>query len=723
MAQANKRSFIKKLILSFLTVMLLLQPLQAFAYAPILNDKNMEEKNKPGIIEKYLSKLIINVGDWLLDLSNAQDVSVLTFQRKEIITKKDQQLSNTSSADRGNMVFGIFPSGLFDGISAFNSFFTSLLPIPIVVILAGSGLFLIFDIMKSNEVRSKVKEILFGVILAVLMMRFGHILWEWIIDINYYMVDAVYVVLKDAGVTITRFTSTIWDSSQYGDLSGSKSIGVAIMLILAIGMTFTLNYQYMMRMLQIAVLIIMFPLVVLSAIMPSRKSALNLWFSTFISNVFMQAGHAIALGLFFYTLTNASSISFWLIITMLFGLPAMADVVNRLVGAFTGEGGGGGMKTSASNMSGMAGMMAISKIGSTIAGGKNRRKGSSETSESKNATGNFGKSSSSSTEGSGLSSDGGMSGGGSGVAPINSGLQTANDSGMGLKGKGLGILSKASKGVAKSSRALAQSNGARSFVRGAAIAGMAGAGAIASSMTTGNAAPGASLGSQIGRGAGAIGNSLREKVGKMGEYAGEYAGGVFDQALGKTDNPHSPTSERLGYADNAQLYDPSEMGRMGQELIGGKTGKALGTTVGAVNRFVGSAIGSPEQKVAIAKVGERRSIGQQLSDSRANQESARYELDSAKLAHNHITSQYGAHTEAGQAWAKNEKRLPHPEIQKSQQNVHEKEATFNKHAYETRQLETKQANFYHIQNRASNMDQQANDMQSLQSEVRSSGRL
>lgn len=747
----NKRTIVYRAFLTLIFCFLLFQPIQAFAKVdPLLDTDKITEENKPSIIEKHLSKLLINAGNWILDLSNAQDVSTLVFQRPEVALGDDEVLPNKSSADRNNMYFGIFPSGLFDAISAFNTFFTSLLPIPMVIILAGGGLFLLFDIMRSNEVRSKAKEMLLGVVTAIILLRFGHILWGWIIDINYVIVDGIYAVLAKEGITITRFTNTIWDSSQYSDLSASQTIGVAILLICAIFMTFMKNYQYTMRIIQLSILIVLFPFVLLSAIIPSRKSALNLWFTTFSSNVFMQAGDASALGLFFFAISKASDLSFWLIMAMLFGLPAMADIVNRIVGAFAGEGGGGGFKTSASNMSGIAGLMAISKIGSTVAGGRGRTTTNNEkasTTEGKNSLFN---------NSNNLSTDKGITQG-SGSAPMGSDLKgtigksapissNSSVSPMSKGARALHNISSLAKATSKGAGKFAASDRAKGLIRSSAVMGAAGVGAIAGTMTAGSAGPGAFVGSQVGRSLGTAGNFAREKFGKGMQVGSEVIAGGIDKKLGETGGALDYTKDRLDYTDNAQLYDSQEMGRMGQELIGGKTGQVLGQATGAVSNFVAGQFGSPEQKQAVAKVRDRRSLGEQLIHSRGLQDQAKQGLDTARLQHSHINSQFGSNSVEGQKWqeekqreyknasrqykqfpnseqvklnyeqAKSNLNQPHPEVQKSQQFVNQHEANYNQHAYQTRQLEQKQANFYKIQN-------QAEEMRNFQSEVRSSGRL
>lgn len=114
----NKRSFIVKIILLFMAVFMFTTPLVSVS-AEVINEENLEPEEKPGLVEKHLSKFLINISNSAISLMKAQDVSVLVFQRPEVLKEKDTWLENTSSLDRDEMVFGIFLSALFDGISKY----------------------------------------------------------------------------------------------------------------------------------------------------------------------------------------------------------------------------------------------------------------------------------------------------------------------------------------------------------------------------------------------------------------------------------------------------------------------------------------------------------------------------------------------------------------------------------------------------------------------------
>lgn len=770
MAIKIKKSLINKFLLLTLFFSLLGQPMMAFAeYDPLLTPDNAEEGNKPSLIEKHLSTMLINLSNWVIDVSKAQDVSVLVFQDASIVKDNNEQFGNTTNANRDNLEYGIFPAKLFAGIEAFYNTFKGVMTVPIVVLLVGAGLFLLLDLMRSDEVRSKGKETLFGIITVILLIRFGSWLWGWIITVNYWIVDGIRQTLKEQGIAITRFTQTIWDSGQYSDITASMSFGTAVLIVFAVFMTFVINYQYIMRLIQLAMLIILFPIAILSAMIPNRNSVLNIWFTTFASNVFLQAGHAVALGLFFFALSRSPELGFWLIAAMFFGLPAMADVVNRLVSGFMGEGGGGGMKTSASNTSGIAGLMAISKIGSSIAGGRGAKGSLEEKSKlaeaDKTPQQEFGStlSSSTSSEGSSMSSGGSTSAPPSSGSSVSASATRSGSSSSPSRAGGSGNRSaraltmeqvaKGGKVIANYGGKLAKSDGVRGVARGGVILGSAGAGAIASTMMTGRGGAGAMLGAKIGDPLSKVAAYGQQKFGKALEQGGELIRGTADASEGKVDSPYHYTNERLGYENKAQMIDSQEMGRMGQELIGGKTGQMIGRAVGASGKLVAKASKTPQAREMLETLNHKKSLGEQLEHSRAMGTQTKASLDTAKKDLQYANTSYGPTTPAGIEWsnqknieadraaqvakanphdmsahyrhleAEQNRKAPHPKIQEAQKVVQDYETQQAQYDYTSRQLEMKQQNFYRIQESMNKSKQQAQEMKNFQSQYRSSGSL
>jgi hypothetical protein len=578
--EGHKRSLKVKIIITLFLLLAVFQPIMASA-APIIDGK-AEPKEKPGLIEKNLSKFVLSTANGLISLMKAQDVSVLVFQRSDVIDKNNTVFANNANATREDMVLGIFPSGLFDGIASFYNVFTDLIPIPIFVLLTLGGLFMLFDMIKSPENKTRAKEMILGLIVAALLLRFGHIAWEWIIDINYFIVDGIYVTLKAAGIHVTSFISTVWDPKSTDDVMKSPSFTSALLVVCALFMTFSLNYQYMMRMIILAMLIIMFPFVLISCIIPSRRSVLNTWFTQFVSQVFIQSAHAFGLGIFLFALAKADSISFWLVLTMFFAMPAMTDIVQRFVGEFTGEGGGGGFGRSMANASGASSLMAVGMMAKNLAGRQSKGK--------VGAQGN--------TDASISPSDGTPSNYDN-TQPVNSFNKGTNEgvgsvpvsNGLGNTGRPRGI-ARAASSISKTGKKMANNPKLGKLSKLAAVGGMGMIGSMAGTMTTGNGTKGAMVGAGAGLGASSIGGTIKGKVGKGFQLGGEIA-----QSKAQDQGLFDLTKQRLGYHDRTQLSDPTEMRRMGEELLGGRLGSTLGQAAGQAS-YYGNLLGKNHSESA-----------------------------------------------------------------------------------------------------------------------------
>ena len=343
----------------------------------IINEEYMEEANdNANFGEKFVVSIIMAPVNFIIDLFGARDVSFLVFQRPELAPKfgsfsdddsvyleveETEETSDGVTDVRDNLILGVFTDDYFDGIALIYDTIHSLLPIPLVMMLALGGLVLLFDVLNADT-RSKFKEYILGAIFVVVLFRFGHLLWEFIFRINYFIVDLVWVTLNDNGIYTGRFLNVIFGTDL--DLGMIQSLGTALLALVAFFMTFVLNFQYTMRMISLSVLIFTFPIVTLSLIFPSRREAMNIWIHEFTSNVFIQAAHALALGLFFYLRhTLNGDVSFWVLCVFLFGLPSIVFMVQKIVGAFTGvQGSGGGAMGNFGQALGIASLMNMTRM-------------------------------------------------------------------------------------------------------------------------------------------------------------------------------------------------------------------------------------------------------------------------------------------------------------------------------------------------------------------------
>ncbi|MGN4128084.1 hypothetical protein ACMGD3_24220 [Lysinibacillus sphaericus] len=365
----QKKLYKRALLILFLSVFVILPPTAMFVDAEIISEEDAKKEHS-GLFESILSKTILSFANSLIGLTGAQDVSILVYQEQEIINSHESFFTNATHANKESLVYGIFPEGIYKGIAIFYEEFNGAIPAPIVVLITLGGFLLLLDVFKGNTQRSQIKEWLLGLVMAILAMNFGSTLWGLVIGLNDILVSGTYELLKSNGIQVTSFISTVWDTGSTESIFDSKNLLVALIVFCACLTTFTLNYQYMLRMIMLGVLIIMFPIVVVLVVMPSKRSAIGQWLNLFASNVFLQTAHAITLGLFFFFLKFAEGFDFWLVLVMFFGLPTVTDLVQRFVNMALGEGFGGGLGTSAKNITGASSIMGLAALSKNMLGSK-----------------------------------------------------------------------------------------------------------------------------------------------------------------------------------------------------------------------------------------------------------------------------------------------------------------------------------------------------------------
>lgn len=333
--------------------------------AQVISEDDLKDMEKPSYGERFTANIFISIADWFIDVLGAQDVSYLVFQ--DHLSRDDKWLSD-GFVETSDLDYGIFPKKYFSGILMLYEGFEKVLPIPIVVLISLMGLLLLFSNFTGDD-RSKIKDYLLGALYVVVALRFGIEIWNIMFKINEFLIGVVYETATNNGVSIGRFLDSIWgDQSSYEKIIEFQSLGLAILVFLAFCMTFILNYQYALRMITLSILFLIFPLVLLGLMFPSRRHAFALWVHETASQIFMQFAHAVAIVLFFYLTQNADNISFWVIFAYFFGLPVVVSLVQRVVGAFTGIQSSGGVVSNMGSMMGFAAMANMGRIFSGIKG-------------------------------------------------------------------------------------------------------------------------------------------------------------------------------------------------------------------------------------------------------------------------------------------------------------------------------------------------------------------
>jgi len=306
----------------------------------LYNDRTRDfiENNKPGYGERFTAGILLSAVNWVMNLFRLSDPVLLVFGKNPRADDTDDFLAGGlyGSDPRDDLILGTFPEPFFNSIAIIYTAFEKLLPIPLVLILVIIAVILMLN-SGTVEGRNQLKEYLRAFLVALIAVRFGYILWHWVFELNYIMVDLIWAHMMDNGVVGGFFLDMIWGTGRAGfeETVQLGSLPLAILLVLAVFMTITLNFQYTVRMIILGLLIMVFPIVAVLSVFPSFRNSLSTWVQEFIANVFTNFAHALALGGFFLTIGMpgiGKGVGFWLCIAYFFGLPTIVGVVRQLIG-------------------------------------------------------------------------------------------------------------------------------------------------------------------------------------------------------------------------------------------------------------------------------------------------------------------------------------------------------------------------------------------------------
>ncbi len=473
----------------------------------LITEEEIKERNdEANYGERFMTSIMLAPVNFVLDLFGARDVSYLVFQRPELApmfgkySEEDGTYIHKETTDDGvsgvrdEMFFGVFPKEYFEGIAMLYDAFHDLLTIPLAMMLTFAGLVLLINNFNSQD-RSKFKDYIAGTIFVVVCLRFGHVLWGIIFDVNYFIVDLIWVTLSDNGIWTGRFINVVFGSQV--DLNIIESMGIGLLALVAFFMTFILNFQYTMRMITLSILIFTFPLVSLSLIFPSRRDAMNIWVHEFTSQVFIQAAHALALGMFFYVRHQfGDGLSFWIVCAFMFGLPTVAFLVQKIVGAFTGVTSGG----RAENFGTALGVMSLMNMGRMLQNAsKGRSTGGANSNSDDAGTSNHSNNSNMNNLGPSTGTLGSSNNGRGSRVPMSDGTsRNRTTSGITGWGEQREATARNMRSLGRATRAMTNLNDP--IVRGGVRAGAMAAGGALSAMATGNTIPGLMAGNLASEG-------------------------------------------------------------------------------------------------------------------------------------------------------------------------------------------------------------------------------
>jgi len=325
--------------------------------------------------ERMVSSIIVAIPKYIIKVIGLRDPVELAFGVEIESPSLAMIGENRLKPQQGLDYLGVFTQNEFDyAINPIYDMLEKFLPINLLIIVVVIGV-IIWRCSLDPFARLTAKDYLIGVFFALLLLKFAPPILGFLGDLNSLIIKQFYA----AGVSVNpKLYSNGFLDGIYNPDTGL--LGDAIIAALAVITVGVINFQYVMRKISIAVLLAVMPITFIISIFPSRRDALTTWFRELTASIFMQAAHAGAITFMFLLIhsNNVSSTStsagligdaFFLKLALCFGLPAVASLIRRVIGA---DSYGGGLFGDMAAGLGMGGLLAAGKI---LTSGRNAAKG------------------------------------------------------------------------------------------------------------------------------------------------------------------------------------------------------------------------------------------------------------------------------------------------------------------------------------------------------------
>ncbi|MCL6478326.1 MAG: hypothetical protein K6T65_07895 [Peptococcaceae bacterium] len=235
----------------------------------------------------------------------------------------------------------------FDALSTYYDRLNEFVPVSLVVVIVLLGMGALYTSTNPNA-KLSFREYAVGLFAGLIVLKFGIYVLSVLFDINYAIVKFFQWIVGDK--LDASFLDTLINTN-------TMSLGQAIITFVAVFAIGVINWQYTIRKIVIALLIGLIPVVAVIAMLPSRRNALDYWFKELISQVFLQTAHAAVLS--FGILLIQVDANFWVELACIMGLPSIAVVVRRVMGA---ESFGSGLIGGMGSMMGIGSLLALGRI-------------------------------------------------------------------------------------------------------------------------------------------------------------------------------------------------------------------------------------------------------------------------------------------------------------------------------------------------------------------------
>lgn len=315
-----------------------------------IDQRKKELEDDVSWFQKMMADVILAIPNWLIKVLGLYDPIELVYM-VDLPGNEYKPAGASSPADLPYL--HVFTENEMESLAYVYDTITEYVPITLVVAIVLMGLGMLYS-SANPQARIGVREYVLGLIAAVLLLKFGPQLLVFVFEVNYVIVKWFHSMAD--GFIQQSFLHSVFDPT-------TLTIGGALLAFIGVFAVAVLNFQYVMRKIIIALLIALIPLVAIIAIAPSKREVLGIWFKELVAAIFLQSAHAAVLTfllLFIYAAGEGTANAFWIQIACLLGLPSLANLVRRAIGAETF--GDSGIMSGVGAMFGLAALAAMGKM-------------------------------------------------------------------------------------------------------------------------------------------------------------------------------------------------------------------------------------------------------------------------------------------------------------------------------------------------------------------------
>ena len=341
-------------------------------------DPSCAEQN-PSFLARNIARAIAGIGDFIAQRLGIKDPLMLIFQRHtrpevrytplehcphmgHVIGGGEEVLLVGADADKfwvkpANLIAYTFTPQEFQVIDTFFSALRAIFPYFLILGILYAGFVAITA--KSTEDVLGQKSVTIGLLFAPVILYLGPHLLEPLFWLNKIIIETVASAMGD-------IVNQPWLSVFF--IPDNVNLGMALLSLVAVIAAVLLNFQYTVRKIMIGILILMLPIIAISAISPHTRKTFGVWFSELCANIFLQAAHAIVYGVFVVFMfippgtegdPTTTLPPVFVGLAMLLGLNSMAQLVRTMFGLPSA---GGGMLGAAGGAVGVGSMLAMGKM-------------------------------------------------------------------------------------------------------------------------------------------------------------------------------------------------------------------------------------------------------------------------------------------------------------------------------------------------------------------------